>query len=183
MKRITGMTVAAALLLSQAHAQSTAATWRVAECYHTEEDGVLCTMAYTPRSDVSGQYWRPTSFAVASASGATVNGSWIRIGDGEWNEHWSKPTDYFGGVPVSVHVLFKVPKSMTSFRAMSVDGTRFANVAIRGATGAAPSAPAPVKLPNTQAVIGGKAYTISFANCKPAASGAYTCSSTVTPNR
>ncbi|GGM52187.1 hypothetical protein GCM10008956_30340 [Deinococcus arenae] len=182
MKRITGITLAAALLLSQAHAQRTAATWRVVECYHTEKDGVLCTMTYTPGSDVSGEYWRPTNFAVASSTGATVNGSWIKIADGEWNEYWSQPTDYFGGVPVSVHVLFKVPQSMTVFRAMSVNGTRFANVPIRGAIGA-PAAPAPIKLPNTQAVIGGKAYTISFTSCKPAASGAYACSSTVTPNR
>lgn len=183
MKKITAMIAVATVLLSHAHAQGAKATWRVAECYHTEKDGVLCTMTFTPSSDVSGEYWRPTDFAVASSSGNTALGNWIKIGDGDWNAYWSNPTDYFGGVPVSVHVLFNVPKSMTIFRAMSVDGTRFTNVPIRGATGAAAAAPAPVKLPNTQAVIGGKAYTISFTNCKPAASGAYACSSVVTPAR
>ncbi|UQN06496.1 hypothetical protein [Deinococcus sp. QL22] len=90
---------------------------------------------------------------------------------------------FYRGVPVLATFVFKgyTDNSVARFYI----GTGYlSDVPVQPATAESPVPPVtPMKFPSTQAVIGGKAFTVSFANCKATVSGAYTCSSTVTPSR
>lgn len=183
MRKLMVMAAAMALSAGAAGAQSSQ-VWKIDSCYHTAEDGVLCELIYTPKQDENYRYWRPSAFQATGPTGAVVGAQWIMLGEGEWNSSWSKPSTFYKGVGVDIAIIFNLPKSMTSFKVLNVDGYQFKNVPIYKSSSAVSSnSSQTVSLPSAQIIIGGKAYTIKFTKCNTEASGAYSCASQLTPMR
>lgn len=183
------LVMAAAIVLSAgvAGAQkisgtSTKGSFALKGCSFIQE-GLQCDLTYTPAEDGS-YYFSSYDFHVVTPDGVPVQGYWVKAAGGQWQSNNTGSIISYAGVNYQVSLLFKVPKTTRSLTVFSAYGGTLRNVAIGGATTAVPTPSSPsVNLPTTQAFIGGKAYTVSFTNCKLNSAGAYVCTSTVTPSR
>lgn len=182
------MTAAVTLSLSAAGAQKitfsdSASTYLLRGCAFTQA-GLQCDLTFTPGSD--DRYFFDTGkFHVVTPDGVPVVARQVKAAGGGWTNSTTSWITSYQGLAYQVSVLFDVPKTTRSLPVFSAYGSTLRNVMIGGAaTPPATTPPAPtLNLPATQAVIGGKAYTISFTNCAASGNGAFTCRSVLTPAR
>lgn len=179
-------TLLALLLTASAQAQ----TWSVSGsftnqflgCIRTPGGSVQCTIISTY---IGAQTQASALFFAASTKAFTPDGQAIQASSssvaGKPNDAYSTNVSY-RDVPVKVVYTFPYPHALNTISMLMIDTGTIRNVAISTSVPAAvPNAASPaVQLGTTQAVVGGKAYTISLTNCK-LNSGNYTCTSTLVP--
>ncbi|UWX64772.1 hypothetical protein [Deinococcus rubellus] len=180
-------TLLALLLTASAQAQ----TWTVSGsftnqflgCVRTPGGSVQCTMTSTY---IGAQTQAAAYFFASSTKAFTPDGQAIEASS---SSVAGKPSSAFStnvsykDVPVKVVYTFPYPHALNTISMLMIDTGTIRNVAITPSspTAASSSAALPaIQLGTTQAVVGGKAYTISLTNCK-LNSGNYTCTSTLVP--
>ena len=154
-------------------------------CVRTAIGTVACTITSTytgPQETRPGLFFASNSQAF-TPEGRAISATTTAVAD--------KPADPYStivaykNIAIKVVYTFDYPKKFNTIRALYIDKGKLENVPINSGNAAAmPSTPqtAPVNLGSTQAVVGGKAYTITLTNCK-ASSGSYVCTSTLQPLR
>lgn len=188
MRNAIMMTAAVTLSLGSVSAQKITfsgsdAMYLLRGCAFNEE-GLQCDLTFTPGQDRNYAF-SVSDFHVVTPDGVPVRANKVKVAGSRWDPNYVNSVTSYKGVGYQVSLMFNVPRTTRSLAVFSAEGSTLRNVTIGGAaTTPAPTPSAPtLTFPNTQAVIGGKAFTISFNNCAVSTNGTFTCRSVLAPAR
>ncbi|MEF2278361.1 hypothetical protein V3W47_08605 [Deinococcus sp. YIM 134068] len=175
---LVGATVGNAQSWQGGHGQ-----YQLGACYSVST-GVRCDLTYTLQEDQNQLQFNTDLFETTTTDGKTLKASKVAAAGGTLDSRTGFISMY-RNVPVKVSVLFAIPTTTTSLRVLTIENIPWENIPVRNPSVPGPSttpvpAGAAVNLGTTQAVVGGKAYTVSLTHCKLNA-GKYVCTATVTP--
>lgn len=146
-------------------------------CY-VVKDGVRCDYTYTMTGMASTEIRLfGSEFKVVTPDGATVSGTSVSIGGAGFGSY-GPPTKVFRNAPVQVSVMFDLPNTTSSFRALAFRDEAAMNVPV--ARSAAATTPA-VTTPAPSAAIP-TGFSLALSDCK-VNQGVYTCTAVLTPTR
>lgn len=152
-------------------------------CLRTKGGTVECTLTstYSGPLDTAGSSFFAGSTKAFTPDGLAVSATSSAVAGKPGNAYATNVA--YKNIPVKVVYTFNYPHALNFIRTLMMNKGTIQNVTIAGSSvpvaGSTTSASA-VQLGTTQAVVGGKAYTINLTNCK-LSSGIYTCTSTLVP--
>lgn len=177
------------LLLAAALALPTAAsaqTWTTEQpggtlvlksCY-VVKDGVRCDFSFTLTGSASYEFAvYESNFKAVTPTGETVSGLYTSIGGSKFGQYGSR-VQVFRNAPVQVSVLFDLPNTTSSFRALAFRDEAAMNIPV--ARSAAATTPVVTTPAPTAAVPTG--FSLALSDCK-VNQGVYTCTAVLTPTR
>jgi hypothetical protein len=138
--------------------------------------GVQCDLTYTLTKQQSYKFGLSASDIKAYLADGTVVSPKLTTGGGQnFSTYGSFEAQY--NVPVKATLLFNIPNTTSSLRALVIDDVRVDNVAVRGTTAA------PASTPGAATGTLATGYNAVLTNCKSSAGGQLTCTATLTPRR
>ncbi|MCD0160978.1 hypothetical protein IHN63_06595 [Deinococcus sp. 6YEL10] len=167
-------------------ATASAQTWTLDEptaslvlkgCY-VVKDGVRCDYTYTMTGTASAEVsLYESDFKVVTPNGETLNGKSISVGGSSFFYRGIQ-RQVFRNAPVQVSVMFDLPNTTSSFRALAYEDEAAMNVPV--ARSAAATTPV-VTTPAPSAAIP-TGFSLALNDCK-VNQGVYTCTAVLTPTR
>jgi hypothetical protein len=147
-------------------------------CYG-KQDGVYCDFNYIlTEKQTENLQWSTSSFGISKQDGTSKSSDAVSFAGGEFSNiyTYTATKEITANVPVKLQVYFNIPSSISSLRAVSIDGVKFDNIPVRPYGSVSTT---PTELPAGSNV---KGFAISLSNCQLQGQN-YVCVATLTPSK